>query len=220
MLNNISMHVGCEFEVYKKTRRRVLIAYFIVLLAALSLSINDTFFFLNKELTLAGSIINGICGAGLMFWISLPPPAFGTEGAFSAYQKHFVMHFNFTASLELIMFMMGVLCAILSRYKIHLEEGTISLKQGKESSIVKIGFQILKLIRHAESTLGPMIATFYLLLFGFCCAAMFYLTGIRSASVNGIFYPALLLFCLSLMLQGLAAAILLSYMIRYVHHCR
>ena len=120
------------------------------------------------------------------------------------------------------MFMMGVLVAILKRYKTHLEASMIQEQRNEKliQTMVKVGFQILKLIRHAESTLGPMIATFYPILFGFCCAAMFYLTGIRSASVNGIFYPALLLFCLSLMLQGLAAAILLSYMIRYVHHCR
>ena len=128
------------------------------------------------------------------------------------------MHFNSTASLELIMFMMGVLGAILNRYKAHLEEVSRIQKLRKEttSQEVKTGFQILKLIRHAESTLGPMIATFYPFLFGFCCAALFYLTGIRSASVNGTFYPAVLLFCLNLTLQGLAAAILLSYMIKYV----
>ena len=60
-----------------------------------------------------------------------------------------------------------------------------------------------------------MMATFYLFLFGWCCAGMFYCTGIRNISVNGNFYPALLLFCLNVMLQGLCSAILLSYMIRF-----
>ena len=78
--NGLNISVGCEFEVYKKTRRRVIFAYLILSLAALSWGINNTFFYLNRELTLPGSIINGICGVGLVLWISLPPPAFGTEG--------------------------------------------------------------------------------------------------------------------------------------------
>ena len=114
------------------------------------------------------------------------------------------------------MFMMGVLVAILNRYNTHLEEVYRIQKLRKEqiSQEVKTGFQILRLIRHAESTLGPMIAAFYPFLFGFICAGMFYFTGICDASVDGNFYPAVLLFCLNLMLQGLAAAILLAYIIR------
>ena len=69
---------------------------------------------------------------------------------------------------------------------------------------------MLKLIRQTEITLGPMIAVFYPFLFGLCCAGMFYCTGIPNFS-----YPALLLFCLNVMLQGLAAALLLSYIIRF-----
>ena len=74
---------------------------------------------------------------------------------------------------------------------------------------------MLKLIRHTENTLGPMIAMFYVFLFTFCCAGMFYGTGIGNVSVNGTFYTAFLLFCLNVMAQGLCAAILLSYMIRF-----
>ena len=73
--------IGCEFEVYKKTRRKVIFAYLILSLAALLWSIDNTFFLFNKELTVAGSIMNGICGIGLILWMVLPPPALGEKQA-------------------------------------------------------------------------------------------------------------------------------------------
>ena len=116
-----------------------------------------------------------------------------------------------TASLELIVYLMGLLCACLRKYSINLEDASII-----QENHLKTGFSLIKLVRHSENILGRMIASFYVILFGYCCAGMFYCTGILNVSAGGVFYPALLMFCLTVMIQALTAAILLSYMIRLV----
>ena len=73
---------------------------------------------------------------------------------------------------------------------------------------------MIELVTLADDMLGLMITVYFLGFFSICCLAIFTATGILHVYENGTFYPALLLFNVTITSLGVLSAIFLFFIVR------
>ena len=85
-----------------------------------------------------------------------------------------------------------------------------------DNFVQQIGFAMLKLLNHAESMLGGMVAVLVVLYFAAVGGAMFLASGISHVfdMQNGTFYPVVLLFSIFGGMMGSISAIINWYIFR------